>query len=78
MLDEHMPDNNDDDLQLQIRIAMLHKHLTQQELGRRLGWTQPMVSRRLTGKTPIGLREALRIAEVLETSLDSLLTGVRS
>jgi len=74
VLDDHMPDTTDEEeaLRLLIRTVMLHKQVSQQELARRLGWVQTMVSRRLTGKTPIGFAEAVRIADVLGVPVTSL------
>lgn len=59
-------------LQMRIRVVMLEKNVTQDELGRRLGWVQTMVSRRLTGKTPISAEDVVRIADALEVTVQDL------
>lgn len=59
-------------LQLQIRTVMLRQRMSQAELAGRLGWGQTMVSRRLTGKTPISAEEVVKIARALGVTVVEL------
>lgn len=56
-----------------IREAMASKGLTQTALAERLGLTQPAVSARLSGRTPITVDELTVIAAVLGVPVTDLL-----
>lgn len=59
----------------EIRAEMARQRRSQQELARALGWTQPFISRRLTGSVALSTDEIERIAEVLSVPVDQLVTA---
>lgn len=56
-----------------IREAMAARGLTQTTLAERLGLTQPAVSARLSGRTPITVDELRTIAAALGVPVSSLI-----
>jgi transcriptional regulator with XRE-family HTH domain len=48
--------------------------MTAIELGRRLGWSQSYVARRLDGRIPFGLDDLERVASALGVDIITLLT----
>lgn len=64
----------DDQLAGRIRAVMAQQkpRITQEELGRRLGWGQTSVSKRLSGRTKISASEITEIARALDCSLEEL------
>lgn len=59
----------------EVRAELARQALTQQELADRLGLTQWWVSRRVTGLTPIGAAELVRIAEALNVPVIQFLAA---
>jgi transcriptional regulator with XRE-family HTH domain len=47
--------------------------LSASELGRRCGWSQPYIARRMTGRTPWLVRDLALIAEVLGVPIGALI-----
>lgn len=58
-----------------IRAQMARKRLSQKDIADHLGVTQPAVSARLSGKTPIDVEELSKIADLLDLSAAELLGG---
>lgn len=59
----------------EIRVEMARQRLNQSDLAAMLGESQPWVSRRLGGRTPMTVDDLERFAQVLRTTADELLTG---
>lgn len=57
----------------EIRVAMTRRRVSGRELARRLGVSQPWVSYRLTGETPITLADVEKIAAALDVPVSVLL-----
>lgn len=58
----------------EIRAEMARQDISQEELARRLGWSQQWVSRRITGVTPVDAGELEAIAAALGVPVSQLLT----
>lgn len=57
----------------EVRAELARQGITQDELARRLGTTQPWVSKRLTGKTAFDTTELDRIADALGVAVTQFL-----
>lgn len=56
----------------EIRAEMARYQLTQHALAKRLGWTQPYLSRRLMGHVPLSLDDVEAIAAELDVPIRRL------
>lgn len=57
----------------EIRATLSRQQLQQQDVAEQLGWTQPYLSRRLTGRVPFGLNDLGLLAAVLGVAPADLL-----
>lgn len=62
----------------EVRTEMQNQHVSQAELGRKLGVSQQWISRRLTGDVPFDVAELARVADVLGVTLDRLTAAAAS
>lgn len=58
-----------------LQIEMRRQDVSGVELARRVGMTQPSMSRRLRGRIPITLDEIEQFAEALEVPVERLLSA---
>lgn len=61
-----------------VRGWMARRNVTQTALAKRLGCSQPVISRRVRGEIPFDLDELIEIAVVLDIDLSELMDGARS
>lgn len=59
----------------EIRVLLARRRMSASELARRIGQSQPYLSRRLTGEVALDVDDLVKIAQVLDVSPGSLLTG---
>lgn len=57
----------------EIRVLLARRKMSASELARRMGVTQPYISRRLTGDTPLDVDDMATIARVLGVTVGDLL-----
>lgn len=62
----------------EVRAWRARRNMTQVQLARALGISQPQVSARLRGETPITLDEIDALARVFGTTADVILSGVQA
>ena len=55
---------------------MARKKVSQEKVGEALGLTQASVSARLGGKIPFDINELVKIAALLEVSVETLIDGI--
>lgn len=55
-----------------VRAELARQSISQVELARRLGWSQPFMSRRLRGRTPFDAAELSQVAEELGVPITAL------
>ena len=57
----------------ELRVLLARRRMSASELGRRIGVTQPYISRRLTGEIAFDLDDLQRIADAMEVTIADLL-----
>jgi transcriptional regulator with XRE-family HTH domain len=57
----------------ELRAEIARQRLTQREVAARLGWSQQVLSKRLTGEVAISIDEAGKLAEVLGIKPEQLM-----
>jgi transcriptional regulator with XRE-family HTH domain len=57
----------------EIRVLLARRMMSASELGRRVGMTQPYISRRLTGETAFDIDDLAKIADALGVEVAELL-----
>lgn len=57
----------------EVRAELGRQQITQHQLAARLGWAPALLSRRLTGRTPLRTDDIERIAQVLGVPLSQLI-----
>lgn len=59
----------------EIAALLTELGISQRELARRLGWTQPRIQGRLAGDIAVTVADLQQIADALGVPVDRLLTG---
>jgi transcriptional regulator with XRE-family HTH domain len=57
-----------------LRQTLAELEISAYELSRRCGWSQPYISRRMTGRTPWRAEDLALIADALNVPITKLLT----
>lgn len=57
----------------EVRVTLARRRLSASELARRMGVTQPYISRRLTGDITISIDDLEKMADALEVEITALL-----
>ena len=71
--DDMGPESADDIAKRNIQSLRTWRHWTQADLAERIGKTQPWLSKRLTGRVPLNLRDLDLIASAFLVSAASLI-----
>ncbi len=55
----------------EIRAELARRRLSGRKVARQLGWTEPYLSRRLTGSVPFNVSDLIALAELLEVPVNT-------
>ena len=59
-----------------VRAEIARRRRTGRSVALELGWSQPYMSRRLTGEMPFNVNDLARIAEVLDVPVTCFFAGI--